>query len=88
MQERLMTTVISLYVEPKARVKTVAGTSEAFDIRVGVHQGSALSPLVLFITVMEEATKLARGDGQWELLYADDLVLTAQSKEEVTDMYV
>ena len=36
-QERLMTTVISLYVEPKARVKTVAGTSEGFDIRVGVH---------------------------------------------------
>ena len=60
---------------------------EAFDIRVGIHKGSALSQL-LFIIVMEEATKLARGDGQWELLYADDLVLTAQSKEEVTDMYV
>ena len=81
-----MTAVMSLYAESRSRVKTVAGTSEAFDIRVGVHQGSALSPL-LFITVMEEATKLARGDGPWELLYADDLVLTAESKEEVTDMF-
>ena len=52
---------------------------------MGVHQRSTLSPL-LFITVMEEATKLARGDGLWELLSADDLVLTAESKEEVTDM--
>ena len=57
----------------------------AFDIRVGVHQGSASSPLLL-ITVMKQSTKLARGDGPWELLYADDLVLTAESKEEVTDM--
>ena len=60
-------------------------TSEAFDIKVGVHQGSALSPL-LFIIVMEEATKLARDD-PWEFLYADDLVLTAESKEEVADMF-
>ncbi|XP_063854075.1 uncharacterized protein LOC135096492 [Scylla paramamosain] len=63
-----------------------SGTSRDFDIRVGVHQESALSPL-LFITVMEEATKLARGDGPWELLYANDLVLTAESREEVTDMF-
>ena len=36
---------------------------------------------------MEKAIKLARGDGSWRLLYADDLVLTAESKEEVTDMF-
>ena len=33
------------------------------------------------------STKLARRDGLWELLYADDLVLTAESNEEVTDMF-
>ena len=84
--ERLVAAVMSLYAESRSRVKTIVGTSEDFDIRVGVHQGSVLSPL-LFITVMEEATKIARGDGPWELLYADDLVLTAESKEEVTDMF-
>lgn len=81
-----MTAITSLYVESRSRVKTLAGTSRDFGLRVGVHQGSALS-LLLFITVMEEATKLARGDGLWELLYANDLELTAESREEVTDMF-
>ena len=30
---------------------------------------------------------MARGGGLWELLCADDLVLTAESKEEMTDMF-
>ena len=57
--ERLVTAVMSLYVKSRSREETVAGTSQAFEIRVRVHQGSALTPL-LFITVMEEYTKLAR----------------------------
>ena len=51
-----MTAVMSLNEESRSRVKTVAGASEAFDIRVGVHQST------LFITVMKE--KLTRGDSQ------------------------
>lgn len=70
----------------RSKVNTAAGTSEAFDVKVGVHQGSALSPQ-LFIIVMEKATKLARGNGPWQILCADDLELTAESKEEVADMF-
>ena len=62
------------------------GTSESFEIKVGVHQGSALSPL-LFIIIKEEATKECRKGTPWELLYADDLVLTAESEEEVKEMF-
>lgn len=36
---------------------------------------------------MEKATKLARGDGRWELQYAGNMVLTVESKEEVTDIF-
>lgn len=58
--QSLVGAVMALYDGTKSHVKTLAGISEEFDIGVGVHQGSALSPL-LFITVMEEATKEARG---------------------------
>ena len=84
--ERLVSVIMSLYTESRSQVRTPAGTSKPFDIGVGVHQGSPLSPL-LFITVMEEATKAARGEGPWELLYADDLVLTAESEDEAVNMF-
>ena len=43
-------------------------------MKVGVLQGSALSPL-LFITVMDVLTEYVRDGSLIELLYADDLVL-------------
>jgi len=45
-----------------------------------VHQGSVLSPL-LFAVVMEAITRGSRIGLPWELLYADDLVLIADSME-------
>ena len=48
-----------LYRRSKSKVMTTAGLSEEFEIGVGVHQGSVLSPL-LFILVMEEATSTCR----------------------------
>ena len=61
----------------------VAGeTSDSFGIGVGMHQGTVLSPL-LFIFVMEEATRECRVGGLWELLYEDDFALTAETQEEV-----
>lgn len=84
--EQLVVLVMALYEGARSRVKSMAGLSEEFDIGVGVHQGSALSPL-LFITVMEEATKECRRGGPWELLYADDLVITAESKEEMKERF-
>ena len=47
---------------------TVYGNSKGFEIKVGMHQGSALSPL-LFVIVMEA---ISRKFGV-ALLYADDL---------------
>jgi len=84
--EKRVNAVMPLYVGSRSRVKTMVGTSHDFDIRKGVHQESALS-LLLFITVIKEATKIAQGGGPWELLYADDLVLTSESKEKVTDKF-
>ena len=43
-------------------------------MKVDVHQGSALSPL-LFIIVVNVLTEDVRDGSLMELLYADDLVL-------------
>ena len=69
-----------VYSKARSRVRTLAGTSD--EIGVGVHQRSALSPL-LFVPVMQEATRAARGEGLWVLLYVDNLVITAESEEKV-----
>ena len=59
----------------------VAKTS---NVRVGVHQDSVLSPL-LFIMVMEALSRTFRGGLPLELLYADDLVLLAETVELLKD---
>ena len=79
--------MMMMYADTRSRVGVAGVLSEDFPIEVGVHQSSALSPL-LFILVVEEATKECGGGSIWELLYADDLVLTAESKEEVELKFV
>ena len=52
--------------------------SLSFEVKVGVHQGSILSPL-LFAVVMDAVFREARAG----LLFADDLVLMAHSRPEL-----
>ena len=46
------------------------------------NQGSVLSPL-LFIIVLEALSREFRTGCPWELLYADDLMISAGSMEEL-----
>ena len=46
-------------------VKTKHGNSEEFEVKVGVHQGFILSPL-LFVVVMEALTQDIREGLPWE----------------------
>jgi len=47
-----------------------------------MHYGSALSPL-LFVIVMEAIFREFRVALPWELLYADDLVVIAETEEDL-----
>ena len=53
--------------------------SEEFLVQVGVHQGSVFSPLLFAITV-EVITETTKKRLMNEILYADDLVITSQSR--------
>src|SRR4029077_10651902 len=78
--EWLVKVIMSMYENVTTAVKVNDKTSEEFEVKVGVHQGSVLSPL-LFIIVMEALSNCFRRGLPWELLYADDLVLIAESEK-------
>ena len=79
-----MRVIMCMYekVTTAARVKDKA--SEKFEVKVGVHQGSVLSPL-LFTIVLDALSQNFRCGLPWELLYADDLVLVAESEENLLE---
>ena len=55
-EEWLVSAVMSMYSGAKAVVRTVYGNSKSFEVKVGMHQGSGLSPL-LFVIVMEAISR-------------------------------
>ena len=69
-----------MYEDATTKVRLNGRESNAFSVRVGVHQGSVLSPL-LFIIVLKALSREFREGLPMELLYADDLVLMAELKE-------
>src|SRR5260221_4320121 len=73
---------MSMYDGARTAVGTSDGNSDSFEVKVGLHQGSVLSPL-LFVIVMDMVSKELREGLPWELLYADALVLMAESEEEL-----
>ena len=81
-EEWLIKLVKSMYCNARSRVRVGGAFSEEFDVTVGVHQGSVLSPL-LFIIVLEALSRSFCVGCPLELLYADDLAIIASSKEEL-----
>ena len=85
--ERLVQTVMSMYKGAKTRVQLRGGHSEEFDVGVGVHQGSVLSPF-LFSIVLGVLSEDGRKGALYKLLYADDLVLMAKTIEELEAQFI
>jgi len=63
----LLSAVMYMYAGAKTVVRTVYGNSSGFEVKDGMHQGSALSPL-LFVIVMEAICREFTVALPWELL--------------------
>ena len=85
--EWLIETAMAMYMGSNSRIRINNTLSEKFNVKVGVHQGSVLSPL-LFIIVLEALSRECRDRSLWEMLYADDLVIIAESLEELETRFV
>jgi hypothetical protein len=81
-EEWIVNVIKSLYCGASTSVKLQSCETDEFEVKVGVHQGSVLSPL-LFTIVLNELSKHFREGLPWELLYADDLALIAETEEEL-----
>ena len=80
------TTIQDMHKATKTRVKTRCGLTQYFDIEVGLHQGSTLSPL-LFIIIMDVVPSTVQRDPPWAMLFVDDLVICEESRLEVQQPY-
>ena len=80
-EEWIVRLVKGTYANARSRVRVGEGFSKEFEVKVGVHQGSVLSPL-LFIIVLEALSHEFRTGVSWEDLFAEDLVIIADSLEE------
>ena len=70
-----------MYANAQSLFRVGEGFSKEFEVKVRVNQGSVLSPL-LFIIVLEALSCEFQAGVPWEDLYADDLVIIADSLEE------
>ena len=73
------------YEKTTARVVLGEDASEEFEVKIGLRQGSVLSPL-LFIAVLDLiGRKTLMKDAMKKLLYADDMTLATNYKHELQE---
>jgi Reverse transcriptase (RNA-dependent DNA polymerase) len=76
---KYVTLIKDMYTNTVTCVRACDGESDTFPIKIGLHQGSALSTYI-FTLVMDEITKDIQEDIPWCMLFADDVVLIDESR--------
>ena len=75
------------YEKTTARVVVGERASDEFGVKIGLRQGSVLSPL-LFIAVLDLISrKTVVKDAMTKLLYTDGLALVANGKQEIMEAW-
>ncbi|KAK3508146.1 hypothetical protein QTP70_015345 [Hemibagrus guttatus] len=73
-----------MYERSRTVVRCAVGQTEEFNVKVGLHQGSALSPF-LFAIVMDQLSEEVRQESPWTMMFADDIVICSESREQVEE---
>ena len=63
----------------------MGGLSRVFEIGVGLHQGSALSPLLFAVFIIDVLSENLRAKQLWELLFSDDLATLEDSEKQLQE---
>ena len=74
--------VKDMFKRSEILVMCAVGTTESFKVKVGLYQGSALSPF-LFAVIMDRLTDEVRREPLWTMLFADDIVICEEIRKEV-----
>ncbi|KAK3553295.1 hypothetical protein QTP86_032750 [Hemibagrus guttatus] len=82
--EKYVRVVQDMYERSRTVVRCAVGQTEEFKVEVGLHQGSALSPF-LFAIVMEQLSEEVRQESPWTMMFADDIVICSESREQVEE---
>ncbi|KAK3524606.1 hypothetical protein QTP70_029912 [Hemibagrus guttatus] len=82
--EKYVTVVQDMYERSRTVVRCAVGQTEEFNVEVGLHQGSALSPF-LFAIVMDQLSEEVRQESPWTMMFADDIVICSESREQVEE---
>ncbi|XP_021991266.1 uncharacterized protein LOC110888028 [Helianthus annuus] len=73
-----------MYDITETSVRAPVGDTDSFPVEIGLHQGSVLSPF-LFTIVMDELSKSIQETVPWYMLFADDIVLVAETKHRLNE---
>ena len=76
--------VQDMYRNSMTTIRSTVGYTEWFNVEVGLHQGSALSPF-LFALVIDRITDEVRKDAPQNMMFADDIVLCGNTRNEVEE---
>ena len=80
--EKYVRLVMDMYEGARTQVRSSVGLTGWITVRVGLHQGSSLSPY-LFDLIMDVLAQGVKDQAPWCMLFADDIVLCSTNKEEV-----
>lgn len=75
---------LSMNEDSRRKMRYAVVTTADFHIKVGFHQGSALSPF-MFAIVIDCQTEQVHGETPWNMLFAGDVKPCGETRTEVEE---